>query len=152
MDLVVERKHFYPTCCISTLAVDGHPAGFVLEDPAREIEGVPVTDWKIPGNTAIPYGRYRVVVNHSQHFQRLLPQLLDVPGFAGVRIHPGNSDKDTEGCLLVGQTWSPNKPDWIGGSRVAFDALFPKIQAALAEGQECWVEIRREAVELSNAT
>src|SRR5262249_6892104 len=68
----------------------------------------------------------------SARFQRLLPELQDVPNFTGVRIHPGNTDADTEGCILVGQT---KATDFIGKSRAAFDVLFPKIQAAAQTGK-----------------
>ena len=87
--------------------------------------------------TAIPAGFYEVVVNFSQRFQRQLPLLLGVPNFDGVRIHAGNTDADTEGCLLVGKT---KARDFIGGSRAAFDALFPKIQRAAAS-EKIFIEI-----------
>lgn len=72
-----------------------------LEDVVREVPGQPVASWKIHGKTAIPRGRYRVIVDHSEHFGKDLPHLLDVPGFDGVRIHGGNTAADTEGCVLV---------------------------------------------------
>ena len=80
---------------------------WTLEDVAREVPGEPVEAWKIPGETAIPYGTYRVIVNRSARFSAkaghdvLLPLLLGVPGFAGVRLHGGNRSGDTEGCILV---------------------------------------------------
>ena len=53
--------------------------------------------------TAIPEGVYEVIVNVSAKFKRKLPLLLDVPYFTGIRIHRGNTDKDTSGCILVGE-------------------------------------------------
>jgi hypothetical protein len=82
---------------------------------------------KIKSETAIPKGTYKVVINQSNRFKRLLPLLLNVPNFEGVRIHSGNSNHDTEGCILVGQT---RGKDYIGQSRKAFDKLFKKMQAA----------------------
>jgi hypothetical protein len=66
-----------------------------LEDTVREK--------KIAGKTAIPEGTYQVIVNRSPKFKRDLPLLLDVPNFEGIRIHRGNTVKDTSGCILVGE-------------------------------------------------
>ena len=74
---------------------------WVLEDQVREVVGEPVSEWKVPGKTAIPAGRYKVLITFSNRFQKLMPQLMDVPGFTGVRIHAGNTAADTEGCLLL---------------------------------------------------
>ncbi len=121
MDLKVLRKELTPRSTLGELHVDGRFECFTLEDAVRPV--------KIKGVTAIPAGIYEVVVNFSQRFQRALPLLLNVPNFDGVRIHAGNTDADTEGCLLVGKTHSA---DFIGNSRAAFDALFPKIEKAAA--------------------
>jgi hypothetical protein len=104
---------------------------FTLEDEVRETAD-PVTVWKVPGKTAIPRGRYQVIVNKSARFKRLMPLLVNVPGFSGVRIHPGNDAADTEGCILIGQECAGNL---IFKSRAAFAVFFPKLQAALAQGE-----------------
>jgi len=82
-------------------------------------------------------GRYEVVVTFSQRFQRPLPLLLGVPHFTGVRIHPGNTDADTEGCILVGRTKGEN---FIGESRSAFSLLFLKLQQAV-QREKVFIEI-----------
>ena len=60
--------------------------------------------------------------------------------FEGIRIHSGNTDVDTEGCLLVGTTWGGG--DFIGNSVVAFNHLFPQLQAAIAAGESVTIEIQ----------
>lgn len=57
---------------------------------------------KKAGRTAIPEGRYPLVVAYSPKFRRWLPTLVGVPGFKGIRIHTGNTENDTRGCILVG--------------------------------------------------
>ena len=109
------------------LFLDGHYACFTMEDQLREQPGQPVEAWKIPAQTAIPQGRYKVIVTQSQRFGRPLPLLVDVPGFTGIRIHPGNGPLDTEGCILVGKDRQPGR---VLQSRLAFSDLFAQIQAA----------------------
>jgi hypothetical protein len=120
---------------MGVLFVDGAFFGFSVEDPIRELPGQPVSHWKVPGETAIPQGRYRIDVTHSQRFNRRLPVLLTVPGFEGVRIHPGNSPLDTEGCLIFGRVRGIGK---VFESRLAFEHLFALIEAA---SDPVWIEI-----------
>jgi len=119
MLITIKRLHKTEISTIGELLIDGVFECFTLEDTEREV--------KIKGETAIKEGKYKVIINKSNRFKRLLPLLLNVPEFEGVRIHSGNTNHDTEGCILVGQTKSKN---FIGKSRKAFDALFKKMQAA----------------------
>lgn len=84
------------TYTISKLYANGKYICDILEDLARK-PGV-----KVYGETAIPEGTYKVVLTPSPKFKRVLPLLLDVPGFTGIRIHEGNTAKDTHGCLIPG--------------------------------------------------
>jgi hypothetical protein len=128
MNLHVKRFEFGNGFAIGKLLIDGEDSGlFTLEDEVRQIDSLPVEKWKVPGETAIPSGTYKVIVDMSQRFRRELPHILDVPGFTGVRIHSGNRPQDTEGCLLVGKTW--DKSGFVGKSKEAFEALFAKIKA-----------------------
>ena len=133
MKLKLIRKWFSDKSTIGELYVDDQWECFTLEDVVRET--------KIPNETAIPEGKYRVITTYSERFKRVLPLLLDVPGFTGIRIHSGNDNSDTSGCILVGQT---HGFDWIGQSRKAFDLLYAKIVTALKAGMEIEIEITHE--------
>ena len=82
-------------------------------------------EMKIPRKSAIPEGSYRVVVTKSQRFGKYLPLLVGVPGFEGVRIHAGNTSRDTEGCILVGQNLQVGKVLW---SRITLEKLMKLIE------------------------
>lgn len=70
---------------------------------------------KVYGETAIPTGIYNVVISYSNHFKRDLPELLNVPNYAGIRIHGGNTSADTLGCILVGKKSDNNGKIWECG-------------------------------------
>lgn len=130
-----------PTIDGSTLGVlfkDGRFQCFTLEDPIRELAGQPVSAWKIPGDTAIPAGRYRVRLSWSPRFSRVLPELVDVPGFTGIRMHVGNRPKDTEGCLLVGLRRAGTE---IRDSGEALAQLFGELEVAELAGRVSWIVI-----------
>jgi hypothetical protein len=131
MKLTLKRLELSSQSTIGRLAIDGEDHYWTLEDVVRYGP-------KVPGQTAIPAGTYRVIITPSPRFKRPLPLLLDVPGFDGVRIHPGNTASDTEGCILVGMGKSP---DQISQSRIAFDALFAKIDAACSAGESVYITI-----------
>lgn len=122
---------------LGQLFIDGVYKWFSLEDRWRPNE------IKIPGETCIPAGTYQVIINRSVRFGKMLPLLLNVPGFEGVRIHPGNSDADTAGCILVGGSCQPNaKPvPKIGESVLACGDVQKRIADALAAGSKVWIEI-----------
>lgn len=111
---------------------------FTGEDQIREIDGVPVADWKIQDATAIPAGRYRIVITESPHFHRRLPLIVDVPGFEGIRIHAGNTKIDTKGCILPGLTVTETG---VWKSALAFGRWYAQIEAALLAGDRVWIEI-----------
>jgi hypothetical protein len=77
---------------------------YVCEDAVRG-DGDPktVAQWKVKGESAIPYGIYRVRKTQSPKYGRPMWELQNVPGFQGIRIHSGNTEADTEGCLLFGK-------------------------------------------------
>jgi GH24 family phage-related lysozyme (muramidase) len=132
MKINVIRKEYTPKSTIGELYVDGKFECYALEDRIRAL--------KVPGTTAIPSGNFEVVVTWSNRFKRPLPLLMNVPNYEGVRIHTGNKDEDTEGCLLVGKT---KQRDFVGGSKDAFSELLPKIQEAL-QREKVFLDIVQE--------
>lgn len=133
MKLTLKREIPKPEFTHGSLYVDGVFECFTLEDCVREGE-------KVPGKTAIPYGTYKVIINYSNRFKRLMPLLLDVPNFTGVRIHSGNDEHDTEGCPLVGQLRGHSS---LLKSRAAYSALFKKLERAFDRGQEITIEVTK---------
>lgn len=139
MKIDIMRFEYGSNYTISNLYIDGQRECFVLEDKVRELDGVPVYAWKIPDETAIPKGTYKVIVNHSNRFNRDMPLLLGVPGFAGIRIHQGNTDKNTSGCLLLGTSWVGG--NFIRDSQTAYVKFFDKLKWSLTQGQQVELKI-----------
>lgn len=145
MELRLERHLPGLTCTIGDLTIDGEPFTHTLEDLPRTA--------KIPGETCIPAGIYRVELTESPAVRRgalwspnekgLLPLLVGVPGFEGVRIHAGNSDKDTRGCILVG-SWRGG--EFLYNSRDALASLMDMLEIAVIAKRPIWIDIR-DAVE-----
>lgn len=125
MNLTLRRHASGLTCTIGDLYIDGAWFCNTLEDIVRPD--------KVAGETAIPAGTYKVVVTESPRFKRRLPLLLNVPNFEGVRIHAGNTDRDTEGCILVGH-WGGG--EFISDSRAALAVLMERL-----DGEDATIEI-----------
>jgi hypothetical protein len=112
---------------------------YTLEDKVREIPELPVEQWKIYGQTAIPRGRYQVNPVWFGRYARLMPELQDVPGFTEIFIHPGATDKNTAGCLLVSKKWEGG--DLLEASWEALDELWPLMTAVWDSGNEVWITV-----------
>lgn len=82
---------------------------------------------KVYGETAIPTGIYRIIISYSNRFKKQMPLLLNVPGFSGIRIHTGNTEKDSLGCILVGKNKAVGK---VLESRDTYNKLFSILQKA----------------------
>jgi len=99
--------------------------------------------YKVKGRSAIPEGRYAVVISYSPKFKQWLPILLGGPEFnrkwQGIRIHAGNTAKDTEGCILVGQNREVGK---VLDSRKWLYELKQKIVEAKDRGEAVWITIK----------
>jgi hypothetical protein len=135
MKLLLERTTYTDNSTIGKLYINGVFQCFTLEDKDRNLEQ---QGEKVYGETAIPRGKYDVVITYSKRFRTELPLLVDVPQFEGIRIHPGNFSGDTEGCILVG---SGTAPDRLFNSRAAFNALFQRLEVAYAKGEEITIEV-----------
>lgn len=96
MKLTLKRNFKGADYTIGKLYIDGHYFCDTLEDTVRP------ANKKIAGKTAIPAGNYKVIKSYSPRFKKILPEILNVPNFTGVRIHAGNTAKDTDGCVLLG--------------------------------------------------
>ena len=139
MKLVLQREFSTEQSTPGTLHVDGVMECFTLEDTVRPE--------KIAGITAIPAGKYDVIVDWSHAFGCLMPRIVNVPGFEGIRIHPGNTAADTRGCILVGQV--RDGPDKLAGgtSRPAYDALFDKLKIAYLRHDPITIEVKDAPME-----
>jgi len=131
MELKLIRDTFTDDSTIGKLYVDGVLFSETLEDKVRDI--------KIQNITAIPYGRYEVIVNYSNRFQMQMPLLLNVPNYEGVRIHWGNYSKDTDGCILLGTTRATN---FIGNSKTAFSKFMILIKK-LSKTEKIFITISK---------
>ena len=117
----IARKEDYT---IGKLYINGTYFCDTLEDTDRGLADTmqvnEILANKLKGITAIPTGKYDVILTFSPRFKRVLPLLLNVKGFEGIRIHPGNTAEDTEGCLLVGENKEKGK---VLNSRATFEKL-----------------------------
>ena len=117
----IARKERYT---IGNMYVDDTYFCDTLEDADRGLSDTmeidEILENKLKGITAIPTGKYDVILSFSPRFKRVLPLLLNVKGFEGVRVHPGNNAEDTEGCLLVGENKEKGK---VLNSRATFEKL-----------------------------
>jgi hypothetical protein len=107
MRLKLQRRFRGDKYTVGSLYVNERYFCDTVEDRDRELrQYMPLTEIlkiKVPHETAIPTGVYKVIVNLSPAKKRMLPRLLDVPGFSGILIHRGNTVEDSSGCILVGE-------------------------------------------------
>ena len=131
MEILLNRTTLKENQTLGELDIDGSPFCFTCEDTVRA-DGV-----KVQNETAIPARRYRVRMTWSNRFQKVMPELMNVPNFAGVRIHGGNTEADTEGCILVGMHLNRTGIDTCAP---AVDKLYATIADAEKQG-EVWLSV-----------
>lgn len=141
LKLLVEREHAVQctgkeTYTPGRMYADGIFFCHTCEDEDRCLED---GGEKVYGRTAIPKGTYRITLSFSHRFQKLLPEVHDVPGFSGVRIHGGNAAEDSLGCILIGQV---RTSAGIAQCAATVQRLIGLLQAAEDRGDEVTLEIR----------
>lgn len=149
-DLILQRRKSTALGTPGLLHYNGQSLN-VVEDVVREPStGKPedpklvdawVETWKIAGVTAIPAGRYLVAWTYSNTFKKFTLQLINVPGYRGIRFHSGNKAPDTRGCILPGLKRDPNGTDVLQ-SGLAVERLEAYVRPLLEEGIAVWCDVR----------
>ena len=139
MKVTIERKWKKDTYTIGIVSIDGVQFCNSMEDRDRglrqDMNIGEISRLKVAGTTAIPSGKYKVSMTYSPKYKRIMPQIMNVKGFSGIRIHSGNTAKDSLGCVLLGKN---DKVGWISNSR----ATCERFEAILkANGGICDLEI-----------
>lgn len=148
MEFLLQREKSQAGGTPGTLyAESGDVVAFTLED--ANILGLTVME-KVKGETAITAGRYEVTLTWSNRFGRVLPLLLGVEEFEGVRIHAGNTAEDTTGCILVGlgrpTVWTDGKL-FLRASRAAERKVIQLVREGMKKGK-VWVRVKDSPVVL----
>lgn len=142
MKLRLERKYKKAKYTIGNLYVNGKFFCNTIEDKDRGLTSMmseeEIKEIKVKGETAIPMGIYNIIITYSPKYKKPMPLLLGVKGFEGIRIHSGNTEKDTEGCLIVGENKEVGK---VINSRYTYNKLFNKLQKAIDKGETIRIEI-----------
>lgn len=141
MDLLVKRLWPKTNYCVGRMYIDGKFFCNTLEPKVVDVDKSGKFDGnekKVYGESAIPYGTYKIVYTESPRFKRKLPRLVDVPHFEGILIHPGNTVEDTQGCILVGKNTSTGR---LSDSRVTSDHLNALIDRTIKNGGEVTITI-----------
>ena len=136
MHINIHRQTKTSACTLGIMDINGIFECYTLEGTdlglKQEMPLSEITSLKVNGHTAIPAGIYEVTIDFSEHFGKALPHILNVSGFENIRIHNGNTEKQMEGCILLGTDIDNNT---IGNTRVAFGQFYPKLQEALGSGK-----------------
>lgn len=145
MKLELKRDVFANDFTLGTLLANGKHLGFTCEDTDRKLEDDKDGDGnaidegeKVYSKTAIPRGRYRVALSFSHKFQKVLPEVLGVPQFSGIRIHGGNTADNSLGCPLLGASRTANG---VANCKAVNDRLIALIQEAEDNGEEVWITV-----------
>lgn len=129
MRLTLKRVANKKDYCVGKLYINGKYFSDTLEDVDRGLDDAmteeQIKEIKIKGQTAIPVGIYTVLLTYSPKYKKIMPLINNVKGYEGIRIHSGNTSKDTDGCVLVGKNTVVGR---LTDSRNTFNALFKRLQ------------------------
>lgn len=129
MKLLLKRIAKKEKYTIGKLYIDGEYFCDTVEDTDRNLYSYmdvgEISRLKVYGETAIPYGTYKVRLSMSYKYKKILPEIMNIPGWTGVRIHSGNTAEDSLGCIIVGQNKAVGK---VLNSRVTMNALMEKLE------------------------
>ena len=129
MIIKVKRTKFNLTNTLGEMFIDGKHFCYTVEDKVRDINNDGDLDdtgeTKVYGETAIPKGEYKLIVSMSNRFKVLMPEILNVKGFEGIRIHKGNTDLDSHGCIIIGMLQNNSG---VQQSKIAFDKLMLELK------------------------
>jgi len=135
MRITVQRTIWSDKSTIGQMLVDDRFFGYTLEDTDRYLED---GGEKITHVTAIPRGVYPVTLYDSPRFHGPVLLLHNVDGFNMVEVHWGNKPEDTDGCILVGDSYAD---DWISHSRATFAKLLKVVEQAMDRGEAVTLEV-----------
>ena len=138
MTIRIDRKWKKAEYTISRVYINGRYVGCnALEDTDRGLlQTMQITELqrkKIKGKTAIPRGYYDVRITYSPKYKRMMPLVVDVPAFSGIRLHSLNKPEDSEGCIGFGKN---DKVGWISDSKYWTDKICRLIETALNKGEK----------------
>lgn len=143
MELLVERKYKKDKYTIGNLSINGEYFSNTLEDKDRNLSQSmsenQIKKIKVYGETAIPTGRYKVERTWSPKFGKKMIEIKNVPGFSGIRMHAGKSDKNSSGCILVGENRIKGQLIY---SKYYSDLLDQKVANALANKEDVYITIK----------
>ena len=144
MELKLIRKYRKTDYTIGILYVNNKYFCEILEDTDRGLKDSmsleEIKKIKIKDQTCIPYGIYKILMTYSPKYKKIMPLVNNVKGFEGIRIHSGNTNKDTSGCLLPG--FNKIKGQVIN-SRETFNKLYNLIQTAINNKENVTIEITK---------
>lgn len=138
MELLNKRIYKGNDYTIGELYINGVFFSHTLEDKVRILN---TYEDKVYGQTAIPIGRYKVIISYSNHFKKEMPEILNVEFFKGIRIHEGNDKNDTDGCILVGECRNVEE-GWIYNSKNTYNKLFNILKTTFNNNEEIFISIQ----------